>query len=173
VAEFSKFEEYRLFVDDTARFSERRQTVSNIYVAVNSLLLAAIGILIKDLGARSPWTLLLPIPLIAAGILICLWWRQLIFKYKRLVGLRIDTLREMENGPGMESAAKMYHVEDTLYPRNQDGSMVRGRGLSIADLEARLPLVFIGLYAIFGLGTISAMLIRVFVTATRVRFFWG
>ena len=67
MAEFDKFEEYKLFVDDTARFTERRQTVSNIYVAVNSLLLAAIGLLIKDLGARCLWTLLLPLPLIAAG----------------------------------------------------------------------------------------------------------
>ena len=38
MAEFDKFEEYKLFVDDTARFTERRQTVSNIYVGVNSLL---------------------------------------------------------------------------------------------------------------------------------------
>jgi len=48
MAEFEKFEEYKLFVDDTARLSDRRQSVSNIYVAVISILLAAIGLLIKE-----------------------------------------------------------------------------------------------------------------------------
>ena len=38
-----KFEEYKLFVEDTARFTDRRQTVSNIYVAVNSIILSAIN----------------------------------------------------------------------------------------------------------------------------------
>ena len=42
------FEEYKLFVDDTARLSDRRQTVTNTYIAVNSLLLGAISFLIRD-----------------------------------------------------------------------------------------------------------------------------
>jgi len=64
-----KFEEYKLFVEDSARFTERRQAISNTYVTVNSLLLAAIGLLIKDLGARGIWTLLLLLPLVVAGVL--------------------------------------------------------------------------------------------------------
>ncbi len=159
MAEFDKFEEYKLFVDDTARFSERRQTISNIYVAVNSLLLAAIGLLIKDLGARSPWTMLLPLPLIVAGILVCLWWRQLIRKYKKLVGIRIDTLREMEDG--MTGSVKMYHVEDELYPRDEEDKMIPGKGLNFADLEAKLPTLFVVLYCVFGTGSLTALVVRV------------
>ncbi len=112
MAEFEKFEEYKLFVDDTARLSDRSQTVSSIYVAVNSILLAAIGLLIKELGAQVLWTLLLPLPLITAGIAISLWWSQLIRKYKKLVGLRIDSLRDMEDK--MPDSVKMYHAEDKL-----------------------------------------------------------
>jgi len=74
--EFSKFEEYKLFVEDTGRFSERRQTISNIYVAVNSLLLIAVGLLVKGSASRGAWILLLPLPLLVAGIFVCLWWRQ-------------------------------------------------------------------------------------------------
>jgi hypothetical protein len=73
MGDFEKFEEYKLFVDDTARFTGRRQTVSNLYITVNSLLIAAIGLLIKDLGARCLWTLVLPLPLITAGIAVSLW----------------------------------------------------------------------------------------------------
>ncbi|MHC4332587.1 MAG: RipA family octameric membrane protein [Planctomycetota bacterium] len=159
MAELDKFEEYKLFVDDTARFTERRQTVSNIYVGVNSLLLAAIGLLIKDLGARCLWTLVLPLPLIAAGIAVSLWWRQLIRKYKMLVGLRISTLREMEDE--MPESVKMYHGEDNLYPRDEDGKMIPGKGLNFSDLEARLPMLFVVLYCIFGVGSLTALVIRV------------
>jgi len=160
VAGFERFEEYKLFVDDTARLSERRQTVSNIYVAVNSLLLTAIGLLIKELGARGLWVLLLPLPLVTAGIAVSLWWRQLIRKYKKLVGLRIDTLREMEDE--MPESVKMYHVEDKLYPRDEGGEMIPGEGLNFSDLEARLPMLFVVLYCIFGVGSLTALVLRVY-----------
>ena len=145
-------------MNDTARFSERRQTVSNIYVGVNSLLLVAIGLLIKDLAARAPWTSLLPLPLVVAGILVCLWWRQLIRKYKALVGLRIDRLRKMEED--LPESARMYHAEDELYPRDAKGAMVPGKGLNFSDLEARLPMLFIVLYCIFGAGSMIAFVFR-------------
>ena len=160
MAEFDKFEEYKLFVEDTARFSERRQTISNVYVTVNSLLLAAIGLLIKDVGARGAWTLLLPLPLIAAGIAVSLWWAQLIRKYKLLVGLRIDTLRQMEELPEMAGAVKMYHVEDQLYPRGAEGKMIPGKGLNFSDIEVRLPWLFLVLYSLFGIGLLIALAVR-------------
>lgn len=157
MAEFDKFEEYKFFVDDTARFTERRQTVSNIYVGVNSLLLAAIGLLIKDIATRGLWTLLLPLPLTAAGVIVCLWWQQLIRKYKELVRLRIRTLRGMEDQ--MPESSKMYHIEDELYPRDENGEMIPGKGLNFSDLEARLPIVFVVLYCIFGIGSLAALFV--------------
>lgn len=150
---------YTLFVNDTARFSERRQTVSNIYVGVNSLLLVAIGLLIKDLAVRAPWTLLLLLPLVVAGIMICLWWRQLIRKYKALVGLRIDRLRKMEDD--LPEPVRMFHAEDELYPRDAEGAMVPGEGLNFSDLEARLPTLFIVLYCILGAGSMIALIFRI------------
>lgn len=159
MAELDKFEEYKFFVDDTARFTERRQTVSNIYVGVNSLLLVAIGLLIKDLGARGLWILLLPLPLIVAGIVVCLWWRQLIFKYKELVRLRIRTLRGMEDK--MLESEKMYHIEDELYPRDKNNKMIPGQGLNFSDLEARLPIVFIVLYCTFGVGSLVVLFVGI------------
>jgi len=152
-----KFEEYKLFVKDSARFTERRQTISNTYVTVNSLLLAAIGLLIKDIGARGIWTLLLPLPLVAAGIAVSLWWRQLIHKYKALVGLRINALREMEELPEMAESVKMYHIKDELYPRDAEGNMIPGKGLNFSDLEVRLPWLFLVLYSLFGVGLLIVL----------------
>ena len=165
--DFPKFEEYRFFVEDTARFTERRQTISNIYVAVNSLLLAAIGLLIKGLGGKGTWIILLPLPLICAGIFVSLWWRQLIRKYKMLVGLRIDTLRKMEELPQMAESVKMYHEEDKLYPRDEKGNMIPSQGLNFSDLEARLPWLFLLLYALFGIGLLTAVGIRAGLSTLR------
>src|SRR5215211_8135747 len=95
----NKLQEYKLFVEDTARFSERRQKVGSTYVAVNSIILSAVAFLVKDTGLTGRWQLSVVIPLLAAGIAICLSWRQLILNYKKLVNLRIDRLREMENLP--------------------------------------------------------------------------
>ena len=157
MTEFRIFEEYKLIIEDAARFTERRQTISNMYVAVNSLLLAAIGLLIKDLGARGVWTLLLPLPLVIAGIAVCLWWAQLIRKYKLLVGLRIDTLRQMEESPQMAQSVKIFRAEDDLYPRDEEGQMIPGQGLNFSDLEARLPQLFLWLYALLGAGLLGVL----------------
>lgn len=145
----NQLEEYKLFVDDTARFSERRQTITNTYITVNGALIGVITFLVKDARLTSWWLVVTMLPLIAAGILVCLFWRQLVFKYKALVKLRIDVLREIEDS--MPGSVRMYHREDKLFPRNRKGETI-GRSLGISNLEAKLPIVFIVLYLAFGAG---------------------
>ena len=142
------FDEYNLFVEDTSRLSDRRQMISNIYTAVNSILLAAVGLLIKDLGIGYIWKIFLSLPLIIAGIVVCLLWIQLIHKYKSLVGLRIEVLRATEDA--MPDSIRMYHQEDRLYPLNSKISFFSGS--SFSDIESKLPFLFIILYSIFGIG---------------------
>jgi hypothetical protein len=153
----NKFEEYSLFIEDTARLSDRRQTVSNTYVAVNSLLLVAIGLLIKDSGATGVWRFLLPVPLIISGIIISMSWSGLISNYKKLIGLRIKVLREMEDK--MSGIENMYHREDLLYPRDESGTSHSIGGLNFSDKEVALPKIFILLYYIFGIGIIVALIV--------------
>jgi hypothetical protein len=148
--EIDEFEEYKFFVDDTSRFSERRQTISNIYLAVNSLLLAAIGLLIKDITVQSSWNWLLSLPLIIAGIAVSIWWSQLIFRYKKLVDLRIKVLRNMEER--MVNSVKMYHQEVALYPVDKNGDPIPGQGLNLSDIEGKLPRLFVALYCLFGVA---------------------
>ena len=114
MADSTKFEEYKMFIEDTARFTERRQDASNLYVTINSLILTAIVFVVKDLGANPLSRLLLLLPVITAGIFVSLWWRQLIIKYKELVGFRINMLRKMEEKEDLKETEKMYHAEDEL-----------------------------------------------------------
>lgn len=148
----NKFEEYKLFVEDTARFSERRQTVTSTYVAVNSLLLMATAFLVKDAGLKPVWRGYVSIFLLVTGIVFCLQWERMINKYKRLVAFRIDQLREMEKDPAMAGSHQMYHKEDMLYPRDAQGKPIPGQGLNISDRERWLPWTFIIVYALFLLG---------------------
>jgi hypothetical protein len=156
---FDKFDEYKLFVEDTARFSERRQTVNNIYVAVNSIILSAIALLVKDVGAKSSWRALIVLPVLVAGIVICLQWKRIILKYKRLVGFRVEELRAMEELQRMRHSHRMYHAEDALYPRDEQGELIPRQGLNFSDREQWLPRIFIGLYALFLVGIVAFLVI--------------
>ena len=160
----AKFEEYKTFIDDTARFTERRQNISNLYVTINTLIFAVIAFLIKDIGLEQLWLILLPLPLIVAGVYVCHWWEQLIRKYKLLVGLRIDALREMEESAELAGLAKIYHLEDRLFPRDDEGNMIKGQGLNFSDVEANLPTLFTVLYAVSGVALVIMLGIRLWST---------
>ena len=161
---FDKFEEYKLFVEDTARFSERRQTVGNLFVTVNTLLLTAIAFLVRDSGARDYGLLVtvLPIPLVIAGVFVCVWWRQIICKYKDLVKLRMRELEAIEALPEMKDCQRVYHKEHAeLYARDSAGNKLPRRRLNLSELESRLPLLFIILYAVFGAFLLVALVWQV------------
>lgn len=143
------FEEYNLFVEDTARFSERRQTVTNTYITINGATTGLITFLIKDSGLTNWWLVVAMLPIIVFGILVCNYWQQLIKRYKKLVGLRLKVLREME--AMLPGSVQMYHREDELYPRDAQDNIIPGIGLNFSDLESGLPRLFIVLYTVLWL----------------------
>ena len=151
---FNKFEEYKLFVEDTANFSDRRQTVANIYVAVNSILLSAAAFLVKDAGLENRVVILTSILILLAGIAICILWAQIIFKYKKLIGLRMKELKKMERAPEMAGCHQMYLREDELYEPVGE----KRTWLSFSNMEVRLPYVFMTLYSIFLVGILFSLL---------------
>jgi hypothetical protein len=146
----TNFEEYKLFVEDTARFSERRQITTTTYITINGAIAGLITFLVRDSGFVNWWLVVSILPLIGFGIVICSYWRQLIIKYKRLVGLRLDVLREMEMK--LPGSVHMYHREDDLYPRDAQNKPIPRVGLNFSDLEIRLPWLFIVLYIVLGLA---------------------
>jgi len=147
--EFNTFEEYKLFIEDTAKMSDRRQLLSSTYITANTIILASIAFVLKDYKPDIPSiSIILVTALLFAGIFISFLWNSLIFNYKKIIKLRMKTLREMEDKPGMEGSMKMYHLEDELYPpEDQKDKPKRRYGFSFK--ESILPKLFIGLYAIF------------------------
>jgi hypothetical protein len=146
------FEEYKLFVEDTGRFSERRQTVTNIYITINGAIAGLITFLVKDSGLSNWWLTIAILPLIGFGVIVCYYWRQLIDKYKVLVGFRLKLLREMETQ--IPTSIQMYHREDQIYPRAGQGDLATGAGLNFSDREVLLPNLFIFLYVVLGMSIV-------------------
>ena len=160
-----KFDEYKTIIEDSARFSERRQSVTNTYITVNSLLLTAIAFIYKDSGAGSLWVILLPIPLVVAGVFVSIWWRQLIQKYKNLVGLRMNILYKMEDTKELSGLEKMYHIEEEeYYPRDDEGNMIADKVTAFSDVEGKLPIMFGILHAIFGVVLLITFFGRVIIS---------
>lgn len=143
---YSKFEEYKMLVEDTARITDRRKAESNLFTTINSIFLTAVAILLKDSGLQS-WSITAgSIVIVAAGITISRTWENMIDNYRKLSKLRFQVLWEMEEND-LPDSVKIYHREQELYPRDEDGKQVVSKGL-FADTEKRLPRVFMSLYII-------------------------
>lgn len=146
----NKLEEYRLFIEDTARLSERRQRITSTYITVNSALAGVITFVIKD-PQLSNWMMLIAVlPILVAGMIICYLWDHLITSYRVLINFRIKELEAMEQAiPGSHM---MYNREASkLYNKSQPKESI-----SFTGVERKLPLLFGILYLVVGLGLIIA-----------------
>jgi hypothetical protein len=155
-----KFDEYKLFVEDTARFTSNRQTANNMYVAVNSIVLSASAFIIKDAGFLDSWKPFVVLPVLTAGVVVCLQWSRLIVKYKQLIGFRIRELKKIENK--ITNCHKMYEKEIELYPVDAEGRSIPGIGLNFSDRERWLPRIFLSVYSIYLLGSIIGFIVMRF-----------
>lgn len=141
--------QYNLLVKDTAKLSDRRQTVNALYLSANSILLGAVAVVAAQSGLK-PGILLLPAVLIAlAGIPLCRDWRKLVLSNKELVGLRIKLLHEIEENSAFTYPIQTYHREDVLYDNPRRGVF------GFSSVEINIPLIFIALYIVAILGAIA------------------
>lgn len=89
-------EQYKLCVEMADRISARRSTANSFFLSVNTLLVAAIGIL-PQLGSNFiSFSLLWAIIASAAGILFCLCWATTIRRYRDLNMAKFDVINAIE-----------------------------------------------------------------------------
>ena len=154
---YSKFEEYKMLVEDTAKQIDRRKTESNLFTTINSIFLTAVAILLKDSGLDN-WAIAAGATVIViAGITISKTWEDMIDNYRKLSKLRYQVLWEMEEND-LPDSVKIYHREQALYPRDEEGKQVVTKGIFV-DTEKRLPRVFIFLYIISFLIIITEFIV--------------
>jgi hypothetical protein len=143
------FEQYQLMVEDTARLTDRRQTINNIYLSANSLLLGGIALLAQQSGVKNLADLFLVFLLVCAGMVLCFDWSRLIESYRKLLALRFDLLKKIEGRADFPAPIQTYTEEEVLYP--SDPGL---RRFGFTKVEVNLPLVFITLYVLVVIGSI-------------------
>jgi hypothetical protein len=154
------FAQYKLLMQDTARLSDRRQTVNNIYLSVNSVLLGGIALLVsqEDPDLKSLLVLVIVLVIALAGSIICGDWQRLVRSYKELLNLRFEMLKSIESIESFPYPVQIYHQEDAaLYRHEKLGKYVAPFGFSA--VEVKLPSVFRNLYLISGLFLFAATLL--------------
>ena len=88
--------EYLAIAENTAKLSDRRQTVSDLFLGVNSLFLAAAGFVAVSDNLKSWWAVGIVLAITVIAIVINSIWYRLIRRYRALISLRIRYLEALE-----------------------------------------------------------------------------
>jgi hypothetical protein len=147
------FEQYQLFVEETARISDRRHTTNNLFLSVNSVLLGAVALLLQQSAGKDTTSALvffLALLLVGAGAILCVSWRRLLLSYGARLRERFLYLRQLE-----------VEYPDLLLPAFSG----RPRQASFSRMEAGIPGVFLVTYFLavagamaFALGLLDPLL---------------
>jgi hypothetical protein len=138
---FNRFSEYKQLAQDSARISDRRETINNIYLSVNSVLLGAIALLVQQGGLKDVVFSAVAVFIAIAGLAITRDWKKLVHNYRELLRLRFEALKELEQREDFPGVVKIYQRETKLYGD--------GKGLfGFSPVEIKLPGLFSTLYII-------------------------
>ncbi len=139
------FESYKLIVEDLSRIREQRAREIGSYLTINSVILAASGLLLKETQFAITWEALILVPLLVAGVIATLRWMLLINQYTELVDVRVANLKKIESTPAMVSRnlSLFREEEEALGRRANEDRMMR-----YVDKRRFLPAIFLGLYFI-------------------------
>jgi hypothetical protein len=137
------FEQYQLFVEETARISDRRHSTNNLFLSVNSVLLGAVALLLQQSAGKSDTATLvffLALLLVLAGAILCVSWRRLLLSYGTRLRERFLYLHQLEQ-----------QYPSLLLPAFSG----RPRQLSFSRMEAGIPLVFLVTYFLAVAGAVA------------------
>jgi len=143
--------------DHIEKLLDRRQTTTSFYLSVNTGILAVIALLVKDAQLAGLWLPGSIVLLLIAGLIACWIWRSLLHQYAILLDWWYARARELE-AQIPDSTQLLTREYQELYLK------VKGRKASqrigMTERELLLNAIFMGLYAIFGLGIIISLLVR-------------
>lgn len=83
------FDDYKTVIENTAKLSDRRQTINDIFVGLNSLFLTALGFLFVSLQLTSWWPTVVFAFVTAATTVINTTWLRINNRYRELIRVRL------------------------------------------------------------------------------------
>jgi hypothetical protein len=143
-----QFEEYRLIVDNTQKMSERRQSATRTYLSVNTAIFVVLGFLVKD-GGFNGWHLVLASsPLFISGFIASFTWLGIIKRFQEFIKWRYEQILELEKT--LTGCYQLFTKEKKY--------LFGDEKFCFSKLEALLPIIFMALYGIYGIGLPLAIL---------------
>lgn len=146
-----KFDELKFLHDRTQKYSERRQTLSQIYLTINTAVFGALAFLIKDSGLNGLTLILVSLPLYGVGLFACITWHRIIWNLESVIGWHYQQLREIEKK--IPNSHRIFNKEWEKFFIEKDK-----KKFSFSNLEAQLPKLLIALYSIYGTSLLIAVL---------------
>jgi len=147
-------EEYKLFLNQVNKLTDRRQNVTTVYLTVNSAIVGALAFLFKDVQMPSWAYPASAAILLVSGVAACSLWRRLISQYSVLLGWWYEQLRDIETAMP-NSRALLTEEYEALYGGGQSQPRV-----GLTRYEIRLTWLFTVLYASFGLALLVTVILK-------------
>ena len=139
-------EQYRLFVETSERVVARRQTANTFFLSINSLLLVAVGILLRE--ATDAAVVAFGVAgLSLVGLFACFAWRRMVTSFRQLNTAKFEIIHLLEE----RLPAAVFKAEWDALGRGSDPARYR----PFTGMEARMPLLFMGLYALAIAGCVA------------------
>ena len=136
---------------------DRRQSTTSFYLSVNTVVLAVIGLLLKDAQLTGVWWAVSILALLGAGVLVCWIWRSLLYQYETLLDWWYTRLRELE-AADPESAKLITREYEDLYVQTKEVGSARQQ-IGMTERELILNTIFIALYGAFAIGILLTWII--------------
>lgn len=147
-ATFERIEEYKVVLEEHGRLSARRQNLNDVFVAINTIFLTAIGILVFQSKFDSWWFVGAVGAVTLAIVPINMTWRTAIDRYKSEIKVHVDYLisierefrrrREANAGKPLDGELPVgFYLYNTIRRRAHGGK---------SRIEKRLATYFIILY---------------------------
>ena len=137
-------EQYKLYVGMADRISQRRQMAHAFFIAVNTALVALLGLASPD-ELELPDSLWFPAVGIA-GVILSFTWYRLIRSYRDLNSGKFKVIFQIER----QLPIRPYEAEWEILGRGQDPSLYR----PFTRIESLIPWVFMLLYVMLIMGTV-------------------
>lgn len=126
-------EQYKLFVGTSESLVSRRQHVNTFFLSINSILLATIGLLIRQQMADSIAGPLL-IVFGMSGTVLCFAWRRMILSFGQLNRGKFEVIHALER----KLPARIFAAEWVALGRGKDPSKYK----PFTQTEQRIPWIF-------------------------------
>lgn len=128
-------EQYKLALEMADRVSGRRITENSFFSSINTALTSTLAVLGKEGYFQNFWTLF---PILA-GLILCVFWIQILTSSKRLSFIKLEMITEME----ARLPLGFYTVETAILKKQKMARWYK----PITLIESRVPLIFGAIYS--------------------------